>query len=214
MIYNRGGWTARGSRGEPSLRFVCAASLHYPNLLSWGGIQLVETMTVMLLLKQPLCNHITGRATASTMLNGPFWKSTVADDRRGWDRRTDEDVTCIAFLQRLSGFTVRWIQPITSFPLSSTIAARVPIVYPSEKVIPRCQVQHRKWLGRRSSVWLWQARLPALVRLTGERVTKRFWGPFRCQPCRTGLTRDVNRLDTEQYLRSFPVRIGFFVQSH
>lgn len=68
------------------------------------------------------------------------------------ERETEPDVTCIAFLQWLSGFTVRLIQLITSFPLSSTIAARVLIVYPSEKVILRCQVQHRKWLCRQCLV--------------------------------------------------------------
>lgn len=38
----------------------------------------------MLLLKHPLCKHITGGGMASTMLNSPFWNSL--DDQRGWDR--------------------------------------------------------------------------------------------------------------------------------
>lgn len=137
----------------------------------------------MLLLKQPPWNHIVGRAR-------PLPCQTVHFKIHcsGWSQRlreTERDVTCIAFLQRLSGFTGRLIQPITSFPLSSTIAANAPIVSPSEKVILRCQVQHRKWLRRRSGVWLWQAWLPASMRLTSERMTKWFWGLFWCQPCRT-----------------------------
>lgn len=122
----------------------------------------------MLLSEQPLWNHITVRGTASVR-NSPFKTDCSGwSERRRETPRRERDVTCIASLQQLSGFTVRLIQPITSFPLSCATAAKALIVYPSEKVILTCQVQHRKWLCRRSSIWLWWAWLPAVG-----------WGSYR-----------------------------------
>lgn len=63
----------------------CAIRLHYRHRLSWGGIERNANLMVMVLLKQPLCNHITGRGTASAIAN-----SALKIHCSGWSERLRE----------------------------------------------------------------------------------------------------------------------------
>lgn len=112
-------------------------------------------------------------------------------------RKAERDVTCIALLQRLSGFTVRLIQPITSFPLSSTIAAKALMVYPSEKVILKVPSPTQEIIPLMFPCLVMASPIAGIgevdQRTSDERILRTV-----SMSCRTRLTRDINRFDMEQ----------------